>query len=283
MLHRLVQDWSILIIDPFRLETRLEGDWAAPLVPVGFENEAHLMPLAVHLKELDPVQQGSLLGWLDQQDDAERVCSALMFADGDATGARLKAHLGARLIVRRRDGGGYLFRYFDPDVARHFDWLFDEQQRAALFGPCVRWAFAERGQWKVVTKPETKGFRPLVLDDRQSASIERIGALNAVLADVALPDEAHARHLLFKIVDGYLTRAQQRGWQREPEWVAFAKLCLSCHPRFDAHPRVAALMEQAREDESAFDDAVRAVDDGFWDSISADMSAADEASERVLR
>ena len=271
--HRMASNWAFLIIDPFRIDELPEGCGAAALVPFGLENEAHLMPQIVCLRQLDPSQQDTVSDWIERHANSPDTSSAFIFADGQANEERLLSHLRRGLVVWLSRAQRCLLRYYDPGVFRHFEWLFDDAQLAAFCGPLTRWLFCDEGRWRTLVKPDVAHAPVLRFDKQLSARLGRIGALNSVFQELELPAAPHESIALFRQADGYLARAQAKGWQSEADWVAFTQLCLECHPRFDEHPRVVRLLKQIDEDDCAFADAICAVDDEFWQTVADELSA----------
>jgi len=272
----------VVLIDTLRLESLPACD-AFPLVPADFENEAHLMPLCIRLDALVPSDQDAFAQWID-----ENICTcedppALMFVHADCSVERLLGHLRHLLIIRLENRGRCLFRYYDPSVFRHFDWIFDEAQRAALYGPVTQICYWGQEAWHEARKPEVQAAPRMHLDAARAATLGRVSALNSLLASRDIPRDGNSRIALCKEIDGYLGRAQAKGWRDESDWEAFAKLCLNCHPHFDAHPRVVRMLEQAVEDDCAFDDVVRSVDENFWKLVSAELSATDTPAKREAK
>lgn len=239
------------------------------------------MPLCVRPRDLDAAGRAALVGWIDGVVCNRGDLPALLIVDSADSTERVFAHLRRLLIVWLADGQKCLFRYFDPMVLKHLAWMLDDSQCAALLGPCSSWCYWLDGQWRRLEPAAPSAPMQLRFDARLSAQLQRIAALNAVLAtqrDVI--DEAR-RIERFRAIDGYIARAQDRGWTREKDWEAFAQLCLNCHPRFDEHPRVVDLIEQALDDESEFNDVVCAMGDAFWASVVSDMTRQDGDSTRA--
>ena len=282
LLHRLVSNCGVALIDPMRLELLPVCD-AFPLTPAGFQNEAHLMPLCIRLDALAPRDQDALAQWIDEYVCAADDPPALMFAESECAFDRLLGHLRQLLILRMADRRRCLFRYYDPSVFRHVDWIFDDAQRAAIHGPVARFCYWDGHTWREACKPEVQPAARVSPDADQSARLGRVSALNSLLASCDIPRDSESRVALCKDIDGYLGRAQAKGWRDEADWEAFAERCLNCHRRFDEHPRVVCMLEQAAEDDCAFSDVVRSVDQGFWDLVSAELSATDVTTMRVSK
>ena len=243
------------------------------------ENEAHLMPLGIRLSELDQSRQDEFLAWIERNVSENKDPPPVMFVDADTSVDSLLTHLRRLLVITLSSRRQSLFRYYDPSVIRHFDWLFNESQRAALYGPAERWVWWNNGVWQATSKPRAKRplrFRP---DAIESARLGRVAALNSVLKSLEEPQVPESFAALCLRLDSFLARAQKKGWRDERDWEAFAEKCHDCHPNFDEHPRVVQLLEQARKDECAFSDVVCVVDDEFWQAIRADLSVSNAAME----
>lgn len=272
LLHRLVSEAAAIVIDPMRLSAPLPDCRAVDLVPSGMKREAHLMPLCVRPCDLDASGREALVGWIEavvcHRDDPP----ALLIVDAAESTERVLSHLRRRLIIRLADGQQCIFRYFDPMVLKHLEWMLDTSQRAALLGPGTSWCYWLDGQWRRLNQVTPSASTDFQVDALLSARLGRVAALNGVVATQSGVTTAATRIELYREIDSYIARAQAKGLPREQDWEAFARLCLSCHPRFDEHPLVIELFGQALDDESEFKDLVCAEGEEFWASVSSDMA-----------
>lgn len=281
LIHRVVADSAIAFIDPFRVDDVPTELLSEPLVPIGFDAEAHLMPRVLRLSRLDSVLREALLEWLDGPSASDGDPPILAFVSSDADDDRVLNHLRRQLVIGLSDGRQYLLRYYDPKVFWHLHWIFDEVQRASLFGPLRQWAYWHEGQWQVSEKPQPGPVRSAPLDRRQSAQLGRVATINKVLAGIERPVDAAARLALAPRVDANIERAQRKGLGDEMDWIHFARLCHTCHPRFAEHPRVVRLLTRLAQDDCSFSDAVAATDDMFWQIVATELD--DQAAQPNTR
>lgn len=282
LIHRVVADYAIAFIDPFRVDDVPMALLPEPLVPSGFEAEAHLMPQFVHLRRFDSVQRDALLDWLEGPSAGGGAPPVLAFVSSEAEDARVLNHLRRQLIIRLSDDRKYLLRYYDPKVFWHLHWILDEMQRACLFGPLRQWVYWHDGQWRMSEKPQAGPMRPVLFDRHQSAQLGRVATINKVLACLDLPTDTVAQLALAQRVDADIERAQRKAWDGEMDWVHFARRCHTCHPRFDEHPRVARLLARLAQDDCTFSDAVAATDDMFWQVVATELAEAEQPNTRDL-
>lgn len=282
LIHRVVADYAIAFIDPFRVDDVPMALLPEPLVPSGFEAEAHLMPQFVHLRRFDPVQRDALLDWLEGTSAGDGAPPVLAFVSSDADDARVLNHLRRQLIIGLSDDRKYLLRYYDPKVFWHLHWILDETQRASLFGPLRQWVYWHAGRWREATKPPVAPTRPAPLDRRQSAQLGRVASINKVLSCTEQPLDATAQLALAQRVDADIERAQHRGLGDEMDLVCFARLCQTCHPRFDEHPNVVRMIARLEGDERTFSDAAATTDDMFWQTVATELDEAAQPNTRDL-
>ncbi|MCZ4304010.1 DUF4123 domain-containing protein [Zoogloeaceae bacterium G21618-S1] len=282
LIHRVVADYAIAFIDPFRVDDVPMALLPEPLVPSGFEAEAHLMPQFVHLRRFDSVQRDALLDWLEGPSAGDGAPPVLAFVSSDADDARVLNHLRRQLIIGLSGDRKCLLRYYDPKVFWHLHWILDETQRASLFGPLRQWVYWHDGLWRLSEKPLAGSRRPVPLSQRQSAQLGRVATINQVMASIELPVGATARLALAQRVDADIERAQRKGLGDEMDWIHFARLCHTCHPRFDEHPRVVDLLACLAQDECTFSDVAAAMDDMFWQGVATELAEAEKPNTRDL-
>lgn len=106
-----------------------QGDTASDL--------AEVAPYLVRLE-----RGGAVADWL-VGDGWGRGWGILALADADIDAAR--RHFRKFTIVNGETGATYLFRFYDPAVLASFLPTCDEAQRAALFGPGIRFLVEDAG------------------------------------------------------------------------------------------------------------------------------------------
>lgn len=106
-----------------------QGDTASEL--------AEVAPYLVRL-----TRGGAVADWLVGEGWG-RGWGILLLADDDIDAVR--RHFRKFTIVNGESGAAYLFRFYDPTVLGSFLPISDEAQRAALFGPGIRFMMEDAG------------------------------------------------------------------------------------------------------------------------------------------
>ena len=271
--HDLLDGNTFALIDQVSAPELPSGLPIHPVVPKMLEKEAHLMPLLVDLHAADEKQRTTFLQWMEDArdgDDANPVGALLTTRHGLS---RLKSHLAQRLILIMPGNKKYVLRYFDSRVFVHLLWILDSVRLSTLFGPIQTWSFWFSGAYRKVSAPTTSGAASLFVERPQGEHIQRIGLINQVLQKTPRPRDFETQQRLSPEISAYIKRAQAYGWREQADLVGFAETCLNCHPNFDLHPSMQALIKGLPAREAGFSDAIALLQPKELTQIAEEMDA----------
>lgn len=244
-----------------------------PVVPTCLENEAHLLPLLISLRELSAKQVEWLLDNLSPLADksASPICATLLASTAETKD--LVGHLSARVLIRRLDkvGGTALLRYYDPRVFAQLQWMLSIYQMRALFGPVDLWSIYLEGAWHTVQRSQLE-LSNWVIDAKCCARLDRIGLINETLR--GMPSALRGAHTeIGKAIDESLIYAQQHyQFERNEDRVAFALHAMTVHREFDRHPTIQNLIGQLATESQTYADATALLNESDWQRIGIDLS-----------
>ncbi|CAN7634289.1 DUF4123 domain-containing protein [Trinickia sp. LjRoot230] len=78
----------------------------------------------------------------DRMSGAPPVLCAIL--ECDKASHRLQQHLAERLVLPKPTEGTAIFRFYDPRVFAHLQWILKPEQLGALMGPAARWTYLDR-------------------------------------------------------------------------------------------------------------------------------------------
>lgn len=252
--HRLFLAQDYAIINPMQVGKDQYADLDARcLLPKGLERHQRMMPLLVHLAN---VEESRRLELLERADHWARHHHMPLFSalfSSDHAPGEVRAGLLARMLLRRDDGRRAWLRYHDPRVFRHLQWLLEEEQRAALMGPAQTWLGFDPlcRHWHRWTRPDVPGYPRLRLDPGQWRAVEQFEALNGCLRDLADDGEASDDAAARRLLEGLL-EAQRHGLVQSTDAVLYARQRLEHGPGIARLPAVASRLRQARERETSY-------------------------------
>ena len=274
LLHRLPTEHSFALLDQLSVDDLPAELHADPVIPRGLENASHLMPLMIDLRALAEVQHSALVDWLEASLQRCGESPIACWLKTQASPTRIRSHLAARLVVRSGNGERCLLRYYDPKVFAHLRWILNAAQLGELFGPVSGWTCWLDGGWRHVNPPPPSAGRAPAFDAQQGEHLRRVAAINALLAELPASPDADAFERSARRLSGYIARAQRYGWRDERDWLSFGRLCLACHPDFDAHPEIRRLIERLADDEIGFADAAALLEAASLKEIADELNAA---------
>lgn len=269
---RTVGSHSYAIVDPLATES-LPPTWPlVPLVPAALAADAHLLPALLPLGNLDPNSRRDLLHNIETACSAGEAPSVTCFLETAATPGEIRLHCTQRLVVHLTGTQRALLRYFDPRVLSQLAWMLEPRQMCWLLGPISRVTFWLRGEWAEMVSDGARTYATPRFDSAQSARVLRIGAINAVLSRLGSPVGHKDLYGVSSQIDDLLARAEAvHCFGREVDRIEFALHGLNCHPRFDAHPRIQALIAQMVVDESTYQDASALLESDDWRRIAEEL------------
>lgn len=263
--HRLLLEHDYAIINPLQVESVLWSDLpVTPLVPKPAETRAALMPRLLHLDDLSDGIRDDLLERARRHGNYSRhpFLSALLVAD---TSPRvLAAQLAQRLILRMPDGDSAFFRYFDPRVFHHLQWVLNENQMAVLMGHVVCWTWRDSaGSWQRYPRPEaTIPLSTLRVDFSQWGALQRMALLNRALENIEqnLPG-TEASGISTPRVDALLVEASRNhGLASDEDRLLYVVQAATLHPAIHCHPQIVQRLACGRGSSGGYVGACRDLD-----------------------
>ncbi|MDO1530631.1 DUF4123 domain-containing protein [Fulvimonas sp. R45] len=272
--HRLIQSHDYAIVNPLQVDISLWGDLdAKATVPRTFKDQPELFPLLIDLNALPFARRIALIeqseAWAQNHD--QPMLSALL--KSDAPRDRVVQHL-ARAMHVRRDGRDRVFRFHDPRVFQHLQWLFDSAQMKALLGPLDTWTWrAPSGDWSSWAAPGAAATALRIRAD-QWPILLRMEDINMVLATLAdaVPSLAVEEKLVRRI-DGLLAEsAQDWGMAAPDDRQLFACQAIRFHPRIHAHPALKTRLATVRDGTQSYVGACADLDDAVMLQLVAEIA-----------
>lgn len=205
------------------------------------------------------------LGLLSDTYLGRSICAWFCSNDAPAIMAKRLATI-ARVVNDR--GQVWPLRLWDPRVFWHLPRVLQDLQWQVVQTELAGWCTLSPTNELVALQPNAgalpaMGALPLRFDSISWQTLERIATINKTLAigqawDL-MPTPAQAQR-----IDALLLRCQAMGFEREQDGCVFAATALTCHERFDEHPRVREALRRAEAEDHALSTALDDFDDAFW-------------------
>ncbi|MBN3853330.1 DUF4123 domain-containing protein [Paraburkholderia sp. Ac-20340] len=170
---------------------------------------------------------------------APRICACV---HTEAAGSDLLLHLGNVIALPTEPESFTAFRFYDPRVFRHLEWILRPDQLAHVFGPITHWDYFSGQAWTSLTPPAEQAARALLVSKEQRAMLGRVHRIEQVLKSIRDAGEALEERGPRKI-DALLIKGENYGLSGE-DLVVFAVQGALISPDFDQHPAVAAALRQ---------------------------------------
>ncbi|MDR2871407.1 MAG: DUF4123 domain-containing protein [Xanthomonadaceae bacterium] len=248
--HRWLLAHRYALVNPLQVD---KSDWqdlpAMPIAPPPLHAQASLLPQLICLDAMPPEER---IGLLDRVERWQRRGIAFFCAllKSGADERSVAGHLGRRLMLRRPGGGRFLFRYCDPCVFRHLDWLLNSSQRNALLGPVQVWGWPDGdGRWRRMFKGEATD-EALPLTAQQWQSLEQMPLINRCLDELPMQEPGHTRNaILARRIDALLSQAHDvHGLESDEDRLLFAKQAIRFHPQIHRHPALDERLRRLHEE-----------------------------------
>ncbi|MDH5822331.1 DUF4123 domain-containing protein [Luteimonas sp. RD2P54] len=273
--HRqlLAQDYAL--INPLQVDSELWSDLpVVPLVPKGFETQAHLMP---RLLELKAMPEDARLQLLDRVSDQQRhsrfpYFSALFVATPPLE--KVVMRLSSRLAIRGPDQSKALLRYYDPRVFHHLRWLLQEDQLGFLLLGIDSWSWRDvGGQWQQYRCSGTPTRSELRLTAEQWDDLQRLGLLNRCLQQIASSDPARASTAVIAQAANALLKAafERHALSDSADRCLYAEQGIRFHSKIHHHPAMVERLDRAREGIISYVGACRDLDDAALQRFAEDL------------
>lgn len=277
--HRVVQPLSAKNMNQFLIVETSNGAvelGAAPrmyhvgeIVPNAMPELKGVMPSLFsieHAEEQLPVITS--IAARDVEDGlAPRVCACV---HTEAAGSDLLLHLGNVIALPTEPESFTAFRFYDPRVFRHLDWILRPDQLAHVYGPIVRWDYFSRQAWTSLTPPVEQAAQALRVSTEQRATLGRVHRIEQAIKSISDAGESLEGRSPRQI-DALLIKAENYGLSGE-DLVVFAVQGALISPDFDSHPAVAAALRQ--DSVRSYTDITSQWTDDNWAKIVQDLARA---------
>lgn len=238
--HRSLLDYHFALINPLQVDKSTWEDLPFErIVPDAFASQPHLMPVLIRLDELDLETRVGLIERAKEWEAEEPYpwISALLSTTKPAL--RVQKHLCRMLGYRQSDGTHDLFRFYDPRVFQHFEWLLLSKQIDTLLGPIDRWSWRDSFcQWHTYQREE-KPVYSFRLSQTQQNDLASLGELNIFLARLRRKKPEIAKQVDAYQVLQFLKQGKQvyKMSERADRYL-FAEQALFIHPAIHRHPEM---------------------------------------------
>ena len=275
------------VVNRIRHPQGLPGFKTWPLIPSGYDKEAHLLPALISLSDARSAASArqSLAKQIsntapETRSYVEAEPPVLMLMSSDASLEQVQAHLASRLIARLPGLGKALLRWYDPEVFVHLLYLLRHEQLASLFGPVKRIAFHWRGSWLASSAPTTSKSPSWMFDASDTVAFNDVALVNAV-AEIRIAQDLSVIRSLSQQARAAIHRARGLyGLTATEDLVAFATQSIVVDPSFDQHPRLQSLMRNTptlsdgtAEEAQTYADATALIPNSAWAQIKEELNA----------
>lgn len=277
--HRLLLAHEYALINPLQVDEDTWNDLPVEtLLPTAFQSQPALMPILLPMADMDADSRVALLA-RSREWEAEQSTpwfSALLASS--ASLSRIRHHLERNLQVRQRDGTHDLFRYFDPRVMRHLQWILTSDQRDCLLGPVTRWTWRlALDDWHSVVpvEPATQRLR---LSSEQQQTLLHLDELNTCLVRLKQvdPDREQDHELARAVHDALAQAADKVGLDETEDRQLFALQTVRFGPRIHQSPELRARLDRTLGGQSTYTVACDDLDDHAMRCMAADLNSAKE-------
>lgn len=272
--HRTLLACDYALINPLQVKSATWQDLpVTPLVPRGYEGQPELFPLLLPLGQLDQNVRVDLLNrqqaW--ERDEGTPWFSALLFAR--LSEARIRQHLCDLMPLRLLDGNHGCLRFHDPRTSQHMAWLLTAEQRDQWLGPIDRWCWRNPDRtWHYVER-QAPAMAPLRLSHEQLATVERMGEINLVLAELSrVAPETTASESAARSIDTLLAEAWQvqRLAQRDDR-LLYAEQGMRYGDDIHKHAALTHCLNAARDGNSTYAGACSEFDDAAMQRMAREL------------
>jgi len=217
------------------------------------------LSVAVSLSEALEWQQGQgasrgICGWLSSSGELRHLAEALM----------------QKAVLAIGNHEPQVFRFYDPRVLTH---LFRYVREAQFFNglPVLRnWTYLNTDVELVTVSQNVEPDSPApvwFMTREQREKVGYIEVVNGVLRNTG------SNSSLTDTVDAAISRCRHHhGWADPEDVSAFATLALRCHPKFDAHPKVAEKLMELRRANESFSGWANSLEDREWHRIQTELN-----------
>ena len=283
VMHRQFQMYRYGIVDA-NLRDELPQTWAQRVIAPSFlGKDTGRCPVLVDVGSLPEEATGELLDRLESETAGrlDTVFSLLLKSDVSLTS--VSHHLARRMVVQlEAQRRPMQLRYFDPGTFLQLPLIFGDKGMNWLLGLVTSVMIPWAGEWHRYEKPDAEG-KNFSLAPTLPALLD-IGAVNRAAMQLAPPANQQGWVDRCVRIRGHIRRARE-SYQltARDDLIAFALHAENCHPRFDEHKIIRAVMAELagakEEDQLDYRELTSRLDSNVWARIERDLTENNSMGE----
>ncbi|CAN7620595.1 DUF4123 domain-containing protein [Trinickia sp. LjRoot230] len=196
----------------------------------------------------------------DRMSGAPPVLCAIL--ECDKASHRLQRHLAERLVLPKPTEGTAIFRFYDPRVFAHLQWILKPEQLGALMGPVARWTYLDRDAGWVAMQGAQSPNDAFLPTNKQYKQLTRIEVIERSL-DTLRGNGIAITADMPSLLDAQLMKGETYGLSGS-DLLAFVLHGTVVSPYFDRHPRVRTVLQAP---EHSYAETVAHWTQRDWDAI----------------
>lgn len=201
---------------------------------------------------------------------APTICA--VFESGAPT-RQLHEHLANALLLQKSPDVSAVFRYYDPRVFSHLQWMLEGDQLDTLMGPVTAWTYFQQHTGWITRRFAARSTGELAVaqmtvSDAQYKTIARIALIERTLEPLRAQN-AELSPDLPRALNYQLDKAERYGLPMEDQGV-FALHGILVKPDFDRHPTIQAVLAGLHETPYSY--AVAGWSDDDWKRIAEESA-----------
>lgn len=262
--HRSLWEHDYALINPLQVDSKLWSDLpAVALVPDGLEESADLMPRLLLLTKLGGKERIALLDRAKKHENFSNFpyFSSLIASKEEPT---FLAACLRRQLVARFNKTKVFFRYFDPRVFKHLEWILSDAQLSALLYGVETWTWRdELGKWCIHNQTKFCTYPRFRLLSEQWDQVKRIHLINQVVAKIedASNDIVMANRSISRLIDELLVQASENyNLINSEDRCLYAYHGVIYGTDIFRHPEFAARLARTKNSEQSYIKATRDLD-----------------------
>lgn len=269
--EKIIEDAQFAIINPLKID---EEDWK-DLSPHALKTSPapardHLLPQLISLSDLETITVSDLL----DRDEKYRKRGVSFFCALLCSESSLDDILFhfKKIILQKRpnDHQRWWFRFYDPNVFKHLNWILTAKQLTRLMGPVTQWAWPDRkGNWFSVYRPmDAPLINWLELDVSQWNSIDNLQLINESLRRLSiLSPEWNQNSGNLKLFGNLVGKLDSCYNLSNDDLQYIAESCVKYTENLIDHPYIKKMLENITESESSLASQFENIDNMTWKSI----------------
>jgi Domain of unknown function (DUF4123) len=253
--------YDYVLFDRVLIEQDFKGYPLSIPAPKDLIPDADKLPCLINIKSCTPVQVFGLEDLIDEYHHLP--CVALLKTE--ATEKGLQSFLAKRLLIKI-DGVLALFRFYDPRVMRHLEWILSAEQMSQLLGPINEWGYIKENTIHTI-RNETCSSSRLTLSDKQQRLVSLIGTINNVVS-AASPRTSWSVKNYIQVADLIQIAEDSYRITQEIDLTTFALHGLQAGSAFHTHPILKEKISQMIREDDGYRESTLDITDQDWLTIS---------------